>query len=1103
MTDEPTPSAGEPSPTSWSLGDQAIRRLLSALFRLGPDEPATTEPTNPRSEGPTTTEDARLFGATGDELAARPLRELGEGMQLGRFRLERELGRGGFGVVYLAVDESLGRKVALKTPRPDRLQNAELWRRFAREARLAAALDHPAIVPVLEAGAIDDVAFIASAYQEGCSLSQWIRAARRGFPPRMAATIAEQLADGLTHAHQRGVLHRDLKPGNVIMIGDRPRDDGGFATGAEVQARITDFGLGSFHEAEDATLTGVGMGSPPYMAPEQVLGGRPVDVRTDIYALGAILYEMLTGRPIHPKRTITDLAIRLSRGDAPTRPRRFCRKISRDLETICLKCLAHDPAKRYGSASELLGDLRRHLDGRPIAARRAPAPERFVRWARRHPSRAALAGVLVVGAAVGQTLVIRHHTELSASHARLENLNQSLQTALREVNERDERLEREVHAADLASAQAELAAGDVESAQWILSRYLPKPDEPDRRGFVWRYLWGQATRDYFVHDLNSPAWGPLDDSADTEPNWWRRAFPFARLDKESGFFVTPPGLSQVDYGWWSLEPNNPLRAAWDGPPPVGESLVALSNDGRTLVFSDQAWIFDPDAGPPPLDRRKAVPALGAPLEVIRLPASERLRLSADGRTLASLTVSPDGESCVPLVYDLAADRAVALFRLRRRRALVGNPPHTGGYRLRPQLAVSPHGRRLAIGLGDDSPLQVTDANDGRALWSAPAEVPESDFIITSMAFSPDGSRLVAGDIAGRTRLWDAETGRAIATAPFLTARVEVVGFHPDADTVVTVVFHENRARSWPLGPQIEPPPSFDHGAEVWGITFIPGSNLLATGGDDHLVRLWDVVQRKKVATLETADTMVTSLSASADGRLLAVSDMAGRLWVFEPSSPKKPGRRLPDFPGRVRKIAFSPDGRSLAIVGRDHKARIWDRPTGRITEFETPHDTDAFATAWSPDGATLAIGGHDEQISLWRKPYLNPLKVIDAGQRITCVAFSPDGETLVAANAAGGLQSWRLDRLDEPPSKIKRNSQIGGLWGLTFSPDGRVIAAGDDGGNVSFWDPATLREICRIREHQTNKVHALAFSPDGRQLATADFDGRIIVHTGAGVDDDR
>ena len=1120
MTDEPTPNAGEPpspSPSSWSLDDEAMRRLLLALFHVGSDAPSTEA-----DEEPATTDDqGQPFGASGAELAATPPRELGEGERLGWFRLERELGRGGFGVVYLAFDERLGRWVALKTPRPDRVQNAALWKRFAREARLAAALDNSAIVPVLEAGVVEGVAYIASMYQEGRSLSQWIARAPRGFPPRLAATIAAQLAEGLTHAHFRGVRHRDLKPGNIIMIGAPPSAADGFPAEKEVQARITDFGLGSFDKGDGgATLTGLWMGSPPYMAPEQALAGdQPIDARTDVYALGAILYEMLTGQSIYPRRDLADLAIRLSRGEAPPRPRQLRRGIPRDLETICLKCLAHEPSKRYASAAALWDDLRRQLDGRPIAARRTTAPERLARWAKRNPSLAALAGVLILGAVVGQTLMIRHNAELSASNVRLETLNhrletlnQRLQTAIDDGRRQEELLAREIHASDLAAAHAELNAGDAETAQWILSRYFPEPGEPDRRGFVWRYLWGLATREYSVHDLTGPTWSRFGEPTTFDPNWWRHPFPYAWRHNAAGLRLDPAGPRLVNVSWSSLAaPDGPLkiwglsqREIWDEPPPGGETRLTLSPDGQTLALVDSAWRLDPAKGPPPLDRRTRAPGSGPPREVVRLPACDRVGFSVDGRTLAALMILPDDQACVPAVYDLASGRGVAFDRLLRRREFIGTPAHMKEYRLPVRLAVSPDGRRLAVSLGDDSPLQVVDARDGRVIWSVKAEAPENDRVIVALAFSPSGARLVSGDVAGRTRLWDAETGRAIASAPFVSDRVEAVGFYPDEDTVVAVAHRESRVRAWPILPRGEEIVVFDHhGAEVWGIAFIAGSDLLATGGDDHLVELWDVAKGTRVATLRAHETMVTSLSAAPDGRLLASGDLDGRVWLWNPFSPEKPVRALPDYPARIREIAWSPDGRLLAIVGAAPLARIWNRETGRMSEFAIPHDNDAYAVAWSPDGATMAIGGHDERISLWRASRETPMVVLDAGQRITRLAFSPDGATLVAGNNAGGLQSWRLGRLDDPPLMIKRNSQVGGIWALAFSPDGRVLAAGDDGGNIAFWDPGTLREVCRIRARQSSKVHALAFSPNGRMLATADFAGEILVHSGAEMVDAR
>ncbi len=411
-SDAPGPEdVSSSTPTEvWSEPDRALHQLLDAVFKDG-----QTEWTTPHPGGAQRWTDISPFlddieaPFPGDVIGA----ELTSGRRLGRFRIERELGRGGFGIVYLAFDVRLGRRVALKVPRPDRVQNAALWGRFAREARLVATLDHEAIVPVLDAGVIEGVFFIATSYQEGEPLSRWLARSPGGLAPRLAAALAERLAAGLAHAHSRGVLHRDLKPDNVLMVPPIRTPSGSSARRPSPRCRgrrsRTTAWVPSAGRASRAALTGIWQGSPPYMAPEQVLpAAGPVDARADLYALGAILYEMLTGRPIYPCRSLAELGARLHRGDPPIAPRQLRRGIPRDLETICLKCLERDPARRYASAEALQDDLQRYLAGCPILARPLSPWGRGARWARRNPSLAALAGLSMISLVAWLGLSTRH-----------------------------------------------------------------------------------------------------------------------------------------------------------------------------------------------------------------------------------------------------------------------------------------------------------------------------------------------------------------------------------------------------------------------------------------------------------------------------------------------------------------------------------------------------------------------------------------------------------------------------------------------------------------------------------------------------------------------
>ena len=463
--------------------DLARSRLLLLLRLVKAAQPASDNQANVRSASDEATPD------------------LGETL-LGRFEIIEEIGAGGFGFVVRAVDRLLGREVALKMPLPDRVLAPGDVRRFLREAQAAARLDHPNIVRVYDAGEIGPLGYyIASEYCLGPSLRRWLKGQNGPVPARLAARWLACLADAVQHAHDRGILHRDIKPDNVILASGRGPED--------VIPRLTDFGLAKLlAESIDETRSDARMGTPHYMAPEQAAGRKnEVGPATDVYALGATLYEILCGRP--PLRGETDVeSLRLLLDAEPVTLRALRPGLPRDLETICLKCLRKEPARRYASAVALQEDLERWLDDRPIVGRPVSSWERARAWSHRRPAVASLLGlvVLLAGGLVGGAVrwsdqLRRHNRQLQKAIIRADQKTSEAKEQALIAEERRHRADRHHYAESLRLARRALDSRQIELAQDILHDIRQGTDGVDPRGFAWHYLWRRAHREF------SQLWG--------------------------------------------------------------------------------------------------------------------------------------------------------------------------------------------------------------------------------------------------------------------------------------------------------------------------------------------------------------------------------------------------------------------------------------------------------------------------------------------------------------------------------------------------------------------------------------------------------------------
>ncbi len=1076
--------------------------------------------------------------------------------RFGRFEVIEAVGRGGFGVVFRARDPRLGREVALKVPRPDVLLTAALRRRFLREARAAAALDHPQIVPVFDADMLGPFCYIASAFCEGPTLSAWLRSRPEPVPPRLAARLLRSLAEAVQHAHDRGILHRDLKPSNVLLQLPAPgRPE------AEIVPRITDFGLAKLLAEEggetEETRSQALIGSPPYMAPEQAAGkAREVGATTDVYALGATLYQVLTGRPPFEGESRSETLMQVLATE-PVSPQALRPGLPRDLQTICLKCLKKDPRRRYATATALADDLGRFLRGEPIQARPASVRERAWKWARRRPSQA-LAVVLLALVAVGLAGGLTWSNAWLQAHNR--RLQQAIDRADRHARDadrhaRDVERERRLTARFLNDAQLHLAdqaleLGQYERAQDLLDALGPGSDGADPHGFVWQHL-RRRSRVPFIQ-LRGQEWSVRgmaalpDGRTVAVGNWDGKVtlwdLPTERLraqltghesSKTSSAF-SPDGRMLANFE--ADTPEEPRRGAvtvWDvatarrlfrlrpsRPVEWVESFEFLSGGLLAVAWIEpqqrllvEVWDLAADPARPrrvgQLEGLDAVEfATGGGVFAVR--KDEHLVLyevDADGLRPRSVISQP-----LELV-DLSPDgRLIVAFKAQQFAAIIDSASGTELGRLDSLDALSP----VAIS-ADSSALAIPDVSGRVHLWDRHSRqfrtvrVDENgQHSSLRLALSPDGRRLVAVSRhpqggGGPVTLWDVATGHRLATFPGRPGTYDVPAFTTDGQSVL--LFEGASIRRWFPDRSDEASVALGgHADEGWSTVFSPDGSRLATGSDDtdepQTIKIWDGASGRLMASWSGGVGTVAALAFHPAGRVLASGHLADgrrdsvRLW--DAATGQSLGS-LQGHDGRVYAVAYSPDGRTLATGGSDMVVRLWDTTTGRTRAILPGHDEKVRSLTFSADGRTLASAGNDKMIRLWDVATATPRERLDIGQKVVAIAFRSDGRALAAAGEAGALVLWDLDSKLPPRTLHGPDSE---LQSLALTPDGQTLAVAGRSGKIILWDTITGQELLTLEGHSA-PVHGLAFAPDGSRLASCDHAGCLRLWLGRLTEDAR
>jgi WD40 repeat protein/serine/threonine protein kinase len=1067
------------------------------------------------------------------------------GQKIGRYKILEKIGEGGCGVVYVAEQtEPVRRRVALKVIKLG-MDTKQVVARFEAERQALAMMDHPNIAKVLDAGTTDTGRpYFIMELVRGIRITEYCDQNKLATRERLELFI--KICQAIQHAHQKGIIHRDIKPSNILVT---------LHDGVPVP-KVIDFGIAKATEGRltDATVytqLHQFVGTPAYMSPEQAeMSGLDIDTRSDIYSLGVLLYELLTGKTPFDAKELMSLGIdgmrKTIREKEPVRPStkvatlqgeelsttatrhaveapKLVSQLRGDLDWIVMKCLEKDRTRRYETANGLAVDIKRHLNNETVVARPPSSTYRFHKLVRRNKLAFAAAGAVVGALFFG--IVATTWQAIRATHARKEALaaqaNESIQREKAEANERqaidaearetklrkqaqaDELSARQrAYASDMNVAQEALAGSNLGRAVELLERQRPLQGQQDLRGWEWRYLWQQTRSDALFTLCRKPTEiGAVTVSADGS--------------------LLAAGM--VHKGGISVYDLNSHREIANLSSDKGVSHAVFSRTGSLLAFAaDQAFSSD--------NYRSTVRLWNA--------ATRKIVAELPLENCAGLGISQDGKTLVTSTYM----GQISLWRIPEMTQLTNYPCEQVGEWAGTGFAVASDFSLAAYG-AKGGLLRVIDLRSGKELWSVVAAKDR----LTALAFSPDGKTLAsaAGFSESDIRLWDVATGAE--AIPPLTGHKSWVGslvFSADGKKLFSCSADQT-IRVWDLAGRKCLDVLRGHHLEVWRLALSQNEKTLFSGSKDGEVCAWDVSVTHPHREVITWPGNIINWQFAPDSRSILTVDTAGQVvrWSGAGFQDKVLLLTVPKDLNHFRNYCFNPDCLSLAVGSTNGTVAIWDllhcklqreiklgqgfvTPAGflagahhlicgldeenRMSEWDldlnreiqrwpevpsmsgfclSPDEQLAVAIEWEGGGVARNITTHSDTNL--------PLAVLEGGQP----AFSPNGRHFAVASSLGFLRVFETSNWQEEATLHGYSKSV---TSAAFSPDNQRLATGtgDSDNAVKLWDVDSWQDVFKLAG-EGSIFFVTSFSPDGNSIGTVSFDGFLHVWQAPSLDEIR